>query len=125
MPKHLGPYADLLRRQQLGMPGGWKCRAVLGAPLTNVAWEEDSAKRVVAFCSACHVMPLAESFPRDAWHHEVMRGYEFYAKSGRKDLDPPPPKDAIAYFRGHASEQLDLRAMLEEMPSRLHSNWKL
>ncbi len=58
-------------------------------------------------------MPLAESFPKDAWHHEVMRGYEFYAKSGRKDLDPPPPTEAIEYFREHAPMQLDLRAMLE------------
>ncbi len=84
----------------------------LRATVTQVSLSENSEKRVVSFCSACHLMPLAESFPRDAWHHEVMRGYEFYAKSGRKDLDPPSPKEAIEYFRQRAPEQLDLKAMM-------------
>lgn len=83
------------------------------ASLTTVGLNGNSEKRVIAFCSACHVMPLPESFPKDAWHHEVMRGYEFYAKSGRKDLDPPPPRDAIAYFRELAPEQLDLSKALK------------
>jgi hypothetical protein len=83
------------------------------AQITPVELSAESEKRVVAFCSACHVMPQAESFPRDAWHHEVMRGYEFYAKSGRKDLDPPAPRDAIAYFRSRAPEALELGEMIE------------
>lgn len=66
--------------------------------------------RVEAFCRACHALPLASSFPRDAWHHEVMQGYQFYAISGRKDLDPPPPSWAIAYFRSRAPERLTLES---------------
>lgn len=81
--------------------------------LTQTDYREESEKKVVAFCSACHVMPLAESFPRDAWHHEVMRGYEFYAKSGRKDLDPPAPTAAIAYFRSRAPQMLELGKLIE------------
>lgn len=63
-------------------------------------------------------MPIAESFPKDAWHHEVMRGYEFYAQSGRKDLDPPPPKDAIAYFRSRAPDELDLKTILDSAKAK-------
>ncbi len=68
--------------------------------------DEPSERRIVAFCSACHAMPAASSFARDAWHDEVMQGYHFYAKSGRTDLDPPPPAQAIAYFRRLATKDL-------------------
>ena len=62
--------------------------------------------RVEAFCSDCHAMPRADSFPRYAWHDMVRRGYEFYAKSGRNDLDPPSMEQALAYYRSRAPEQL-------------------
>jgi hypothetical protein len=62
--------------------------------------------RIVAFCSDCHAMPLAENFPRDRWHREVQRGYEFYARSGRNDLDPPPIHETVAYYRSRAPEQI-------------------
>jgi len=61
--------------------------------------------RIVAFCSDCHAMPRAENFPRDRWHEEVTRGYAFYARSGRNDLDPPPMHLTVAYFRSRAPEQ--------------------
>lgn len=70
--------------------------------------DQTTEARIVAFCRACHAMPLASSFPRDAWHHEVMQGYTFYAQSGRHDLDPPPPHLAVAYFRSRAPESLVL-----------------
>jgi len=77
-------------------------------------------KRVVAFCSACHALPVPGSFARDAWHREVMQGYHFYAKSGRHDLDPPPPADAIAYFRSHAPAEVSLPAPADSTaPGRL------
>ena len=44
-------------------------------------------------------MPRPESFDRDQWHDEVEKGYQFYAKSGRTDLDPPPMEQVVAYFR--------------------------
>ena len=63
-------------------------------------------RRVAAFCGDCHALPRPESFPQDRWHMEVKKGYEFYAKSGRSDLDPPPMHLALAYYRGRAPSEL-------------------
>lgn len=71
----------------------------------SVECDERLVSRLVAFCSDCHGMPRAESYPRDAWHRNVRRGYEFYARSGRNDLDPPPMHLAVAYYRSRAPEQ--------------------
>lgn len=65
-------------------------------------------RRIVVFCTACHAMPAPDSFSRGSWHDEVMQGYHFYAKSGRSDLDPPPPAAAITYFRRLASQELSI-----------------
>ena len=75
---------------------------------SDVAIDTVTEQRIIAFCCACHATPQAASFQRDAWHTEVMRGYHFYAKSGRSDLDPPPPYQAIAYFRSKAAETVVL-----------------
>jgi hypothetical protein len=37
---------------------------------------------------------------------KVIKGYEFYARSGRNDLDLPPVHLTIACFRSRAAEQL-------------------
>jgi len=66
----------------------------------------DAESRIVAFCGDCHAMPRADSFPRDAWHTKVKKGYEFYGQSGRTDLDAPPMRLTITYFRSRAPEQL-------------------
>jgi len=71
-----------------------------------VAADEDLQSRIEAFCGDCHGGPRAENYPRDAWHHQVQRGYEFYAKSGRSDLDPPPMHLTVAYYRSLATERL-------------------
>jgi hypothetical protein len=76
-----------------------------GSPVTL---DEQTESRIVAFCSDCHSLPSAESFPRDRWHREVQRGYEFYARSGRNDLDPPPLYLTSAYFRSRAPERITL-----------------
>ena len=62
--------------------------------------------RIVAFCSDCHPMPRPESFPRDRWHKEVQIGYEFYARSGRNDLDPPPMRQTVAWYRSRAPQEV-------------------
>lgn len=80
----------------------------IAADDSTVEIDAATERRIVAFCSACHVMPPAASFDRDAWHDEVMQGYHFYAKSGRTDLDPPPPHLTIAWFRSQAREVLEL-----------------
>ena len=49
-------------------------------------------------------MPRAENFPRDTWHDRVRVGYEYYARSGRTDLEPPPIHQAVSYFESRAPE---------------------
>jgi hypothetical protein len=61
---------------------------------------------IVAFCSDCHALPRAENLPRDRWHAEVQLGFEFYARSGRNDLDPPPMHQVVAYFRSRAPQEV-------------------
>lgn len=61
--------------------------------------------QIVAFCGDCHAVPLPGGFPRDRWHEAVRLGFEFYARSGRTDLDPPPVGQTIAYYRDRAPER--------------------
>ncbi len=58
--------------------------------------------QIEAFCSDCHGMPHPDNYPRYAWRQEVQRGFEFYARSGRTDLDPPPVNLTIAYYEARA-----------------------
>ena len=82
--------------------------------------DSQAEARIVAFCSDCHAMPLAENFPRDRWHREVQRGYEFYARSGRNDLDPPPVHETVAYYRSRAPERIEL-----PRPKEAPGRWKV
>ncbi len=65
---------------------------------------------VVAFCGDCHPLPDPTSFPRDAWHEEVRRGYDFYYASGRTDLTVPVQTYTHQYFASRAPERLQLPA---------------
>lgn len=78
--------------------------------------------QIVAFCSDCHTLPRAEHLPRDRWHLEVQRGYEFYARSGRNDLHPPPMHQVVAYFRSRAPEEV-LFPQPVEAPTRLRTTF--
>jgi hypothetical protein len=80
--------------------------ALENADSPPVAFDGETESRITAFCGDCHAMPAAGSFPRDAWYEKVKKGYEFYARSGRNDLDLPPVHLTIAYFRSRAPEQL-------------------
>ena len=68
--------------------------------------DRDMESRIAAFCGDCHAVPAPDRFPRDAWYNKAKRGYEFYAESGRNDLDPPPLERTVAYYRSHASEHV-------------------
>ncbi len=76
------------------------------APETPPEITATAQSRIKAFCGDCHALPRPESFDRDQWHDEVEKGYQFYAKSGRTDLDPPPMEQVVAYFRSRAPERL-------------------
>ncbi len=86
--------------------------------------DRDTESRIVAFCGDCHATPRAESFPRDRWHYGVKKGYEFYARSGRTDLDPPPLHLTIDYFRSRAPEQ-PVFPEPEEAETELHASFTL
>jgi len=79
---------------------------LLDAAPPGVEIGPEMESRIRAFCGDCHAVPRPESFHRDAWHEEVEKGYLFYAKSGRTDLDPPPMHVTAVYFRARAPEQL-------------------
>ncbi|MGE0757922.1 MAG: FG-GAP repeat domain-containing protein [Pirellulaceae bacterium] len=63
--------------------------------------------RIRRFCGDCHALPRPDSLPRDAWHEGVSRGYEFYARSGRRDLDPPTFIQTLTYYRARAPRHLE------------------
>ncbi len=73
-----------------------------------IAFDPRLVPQIEAFCGDCHAVPLAENYPRDAWHRKVRRGYEFYSRSGRNDLDPPPIRETVAYYRSLAPEKIVL-----------------
>jgi hypothetical protein len=86
-------------------PRGGRFAELVSAP-TPVSLDAAGVARVEAFCSDCHRLPHPDSFPRSAWHTEVRMGFEFYAKSGRTDLQPPTIAEAYAYYRERAPEQV-------------------
>ncbi len=67
---------------------------------------ELSAK-VEAFCGDCHAVPSPASFARDRWPEEIKRGYEFYARSRRNDLDPPAPHVTLAYYLSRSPVEVE------------------
>lgn len=58
------------------------------------------------FCGNCHAVPSPQSFPKDAWHEEVSKGFDFYTQSGRTDLEPPPLERVVKFFRSRAPEKI-------------------
>ncbi|MBI1314669.1 hypothetical protein GC176_25530 [bacterium] len=68
---------------------------------------------VMTFCGGCHGPPQPDSFPRDAWYHEIELAYRLFAESGRQDLTPPPMADIVRWYRSQAPEKLTLRKDVE------------
>ncbi|MBI3862358.1 MAG: VCBS repeat-containing protein, partial [Planctomycetia bacterium] len=76
-----------------------------GAPLAQA--ELDAIRpQVTVFCGNCHSVPSPEGFPKNAWHEEVSKGFDFYTKSGRTDLNPPPLERVVTFFRNQAPERI-------------------
>lgn len=78
----------------------------LAASDSNLAPVELSAP-IARFCGDCHALPNPNSFERDVWYEEIRKGYEFYAKSGRNDLDPPALEEVLRYYRARAPARLE------------------
>ncbi len=69
--------------------------------------------KIAAFCGDCHALPRPESFSQDVWYEEIRKGYEFYARSGRSDLDPPALAEVVRYYRERAPEEM----VIQELPA--------
>lgn len=97
------------RSSYFGAQAAWR-RHVPSQPGSAVpaSFDRNLVAQIETFCGDCHGMPLAENYPRDAWHDKVWRGYQYYARSGRTDLDPPPIEQTVAYYRSLAPEHIVL-----------------
>lgn len=62
---------------------------------------------VERFCGDCHAVPQPGSFVREVWYDEIHKGFEFYARSGRVDLQPPPLVKVLQYYREHAPAMIE------------------
>ncbi len=71
------------------------------------------------FCGDCHALPSAESFERDVWYREIRLGYEFYARSGRTDLTPPPLQSVLKYYRANAPARIEF-----PVPREVDAEWR-
>ncbi len=74
--------------------------------VTSPSDADDVPLQIAEFCSDCHKLPQPTSFPRDVWYEEIRKGYEFYARSGRTDLKPPPPEQVVQFYRKRAPEKV-------------------
>ena len=104
---------------------GWRspCRVVL--PLGLVLWlatpaatrcadvvaDETLAGRIARFCGDCHALPRPESYRAADWHGRVRLAYEFHARSGRIDLDPPPITAVTRWYVDRAPARLPAPAL--------------
>ena len=76
------------------------------------------------FCAECHALPQPSSFVREIWYDEIEKGYEFYARSGRTDLKPPPLQSVLAFYREHAPSQINF-PQPAEVDKELRSRFEL
>ena len=67
--------------------------------------DHDSIRR---FCGDCHAVPLATSFDKERWDHEVKQGIRLYRESGRTDLVVPDFDATLAFFRDQAPETISI-----------------
>ncbi len=93
--------------------GGYDALRLAGGAPEAVTVDAETEARIVAFCSDCHALPRPESFPRNAWDDEAAKGYEYYARSGRNDLDPPPMGATKSFYRSRAPERIEFSAPVE------------
>jgi hypothetical protein len=66
----------------------------------------DQKHRIERFCGDCHALPSPSSFEKHVWREEAIKGFEFYARSGRQDLSPPTLAETISYFEQRAPEKM-------------------
>jgi hypothetical protein len=68
--------------------------------------------RIGRFCGDCHALPRPESYRAADWHGRIRLAYEFHARSGRVDLDPPPIAAVTRWYVERAPARLPVPARL-------------
>lgn len=68
--------------------------------------DQSVTSQITRFCGDCHALPNPQSFVREVWYDEIEKGFEFYARSGRSDLQPPALQSVLQFYRSHAPEQI-------------------
>src|SRR5687768_6379451 len=73
----------------------------LDSPTVATAAKQSPAEaapiEIQRFCGDCHALPEPSSFVREVWYDEIHKGFEFYARSGRDDLQPPSLASVLKY----------------------------
>jgi len=101
-------------RSRGGCRWGWLAWAVaLVVPVTARAAQPDGdlSDRVARFCGACHALPRPASFRRSDWHGRIRLAYEYHARSGRTDLDPPAIAAVTRWYVDRAPVALPARSL--------------
>jgi hypothetical protein len=83
---------------------------------------EASKAEVERVCAACHVLPPPETFPRDAWKAEVVRGFKFFDRSGNTSAAPDEGR-VLRWFQNRAPESLPQPVQMHasrDLPVRFH-----
>lgn len=62
--------------------------------------------QILKFCGDCHQPPNPNHFEKREWYDKALKGYEYYARSGRQDLDPPAFATVVRYFLERAPERI-------------------
>jgi hypothetical protein len=68
--------------------------------------QEATSEQVHQFCGSCHAYPPPDTFPRAAWKHEVLRGYDFFEEMSAHPWGAPPVNGVIAYYENRAPDVL-------------------
>ncbi len=109
-----------------GCDGSKKSGASIGKELAHLSEPAEARSdaelptpiAIQRFCGDCHELPNPTSFVREVWYDEIHKGFEFYARSGRTDLHPPPLEEVLKYYRQRSPVQF----AFPEPPS-LDSDW--
>ena len=114
------------------------------ASTETVSLDADAVARMEAFCGDCHAVPKPDSFPRYAWHNEVMLGYAALREIGASGLEtsahgrdvcllpatcpeqltfPEPPEAPHKLAVSFQVEKLQIEVSGGVQPAVAHLNW--
>lgn len=76
-------------------------------PESPASANSETETRIRMFCGDCHAFPDPASYEQQDWPEKALKGFEYYARSQRTDLEPPTLDSVIAYFKAKAPAQIE------------------